>query len=134
MLKNNKSLKKIVIVLGLISLILVICAVTSQKQIGLNEYSEDIKILMENNKGVKILNTFLTDKLEVEEGYMITIDNIDMILLLVNELPLQAQLEDFINGQSRIKDAIYKNVDNKYIFIFDKNNPKALKVLDNLTL
>ena len=127
-------LKKISIVVGLISLILIIYALIPQKQKVSIEYSEEVKILVDNNKNMKIINGFITDSLDIEEGYVITIDNLNMILLLVNEVPPQTHLEDFINDQPRMKDAMYKNINDRYIFVFDKSNPKTLEALDNLNI
>lgn len=95
------------------------------------ERSEDLKILSEKIEDFKVYSDYLTDIIEIEEGYNISIQNSSGLLFIVNDIP--NNIDDYVLGFNKtFKNPQYTIVNDRYIFIFDKSDSGILTMLESL--
>lgn len=95
------------------------------------EQSKDLKILSEKIEDFKVYSDYLTDIIEIEEGYNISIQNSSGLLFIVNDVP--NNIDDYVLGFNKMfKNPQYVVVNDRYIFIFDKSDSDILSMLQLL--
>lgn len=117
------------------SIILILFIANNIRATKLNKYlinnSDNLRLISNQIKDFKVNAAFITDKLEAEEGYKISINNKQGFLFIVESIPPQIdEIVSTFNGTLKTPEHVVIN--NRYIFIFDHSQEELLNTLQEI--